>query len=177
MTSISTLWRAAILTCLVAIIAAATIPQTKTGSTYSVTGNLKLIFHFGVGGKNILNTYNETFTKDMVIDPPITTNLVLTREELKIIEKKLIEMGFFTRSDITHNRGPGDIFGIQTPYSSFYLQVERNDEVRELRWTDEYTFPETSDMRNLDQLSYLIIKMVIEKPEYKSLPEPRSGYL
>ncbi len=44
--------------------------------------NFNLIFKYGVGAKNILDTFEATYTKDMVMDPPITVALPLSEEEM-----------------------------------------------------------------------------------------------
>ena len=55
-----------------------------------------LIFKYGVGAKNELNTYNGTYVKDMVTAPSVTTNLSLTIEEKRQILQRIAEIGFFT---------------------------------------------------------------------------------
>jgi len=89
--------------------------------------DFNLIFKFGVKGpasepKNVLNTIKGTFTKDMVIDPPVTVKLRLTEEELEIIHRKMVEIGFFQYPTVFRVRvPPWDSIGIVTPYST-YLQ-------------------------------------------------------
>ncbi len=59
-----------------------------------------LIFKYGVDAKNILNTFEGTYTKDMIPDPPIATKLSLTREELDTIYKKMVDIDFFSYPDV-----------------------------------------------------------------------------
>ena len=46
---------------------------------------MNMIFSYGVASKNILNTFECIYTKDMVVDPSITINLQLTKSELDSI--------------------------------------------------------------------------------------------
>ena len=45
--------------------------------------SFNLIFRYGVGARNELNTFEGMYTKDMIMDPSITVNLTLSEEELK----------------------------------------------------------------------------------------------
>jgi hypothetical protein len=138
----------------------------------------KIIFCYGVGAKNTLDTFEGTFTKDLIGDPPITIRMWLTEEEISRIEGKLKEIGFFNNSTLTlyHIPDAGGVSTIQTPYSTCYLKVQYGTHVKELRWIDQYVFPKTEAMENLDDLSDLIQSIIMAKPEYQKLPEPRGGY-
>ena len=57
--------------------------------------SFNLIFKYGVRARNELNTFNGTYTKDMVMDPSITVNLSLSKEELDRIYQKMIKIDFF----------------------------------------------------------------------------------
>ena len=138
----------------------------------------KIIFCYGVGAKNILDTFEATFTKDLIGDPSITIRMWLTDEEISRIEGKLKEIGFFDNSTLTLSHIPdaGGVSTIQTPYSTYYLKVQYGTHVKELRWNDQYFFPKTEAMENLDELSDLIQSIIMAKPEYQKLPKPRGGY-
>jgi hypothetical protein len=139
---------------------------------------IKLVFSYGVGARNVLDTFSKTFTKDMIGDPPITVRMWLTEEEINRIERKLNEICFFDNSTLTlyHIPDAGGVSTIQTPYSTFYLKVQYGTHVKELRWIDQYVSPKTEAMENLDDLSDLIQSIIMAKPEYQKLPKPRGGY-
>jgi len=46
-------------------------------------------------GRNELNTFNQTYTRDMVIDPPLTVEFKLTDSELAAISRKIDELRLF----------------------------------------------------------------------------------
>lgn len=54
-----------------------------------------LIFKYGIGMKNELNTFEGTYTKDMIMNPSITIDFSLSDEELNKIYKRMIKMDFF----------------------------------------------------------------------------------
>lgn len=139
--------------------------------------NFNLIFNYGVRARNELNTFNETYTKDMVSDPSIMVNLSLSKEELDSIYQKMVEMDFFNYPDKFSVSVPaGEAVGMVTPHSSYYFKVEYDSKIKELRWEDEIV----NNDEKADRLRGLIkfIKDIIESKEgYKKLPSPTSGYL
>jgi hypothetical protein len=48
----------------------------------------------GVGAKNELNTFDQTFTKDMVMDPSVTVKMKLSDNELNSIYQKINNLNF-----------------------------------------------------------------------------------
>ena len=54
-----------------------------------------LEFRYGVMAGNILDTFEGTYTKDMVTDLPITVELSLSDEEKETIYQKMVEIDFF----------------------------------------------------------------------------------
>jgi hypothetical protein len=126
-------------------------------------------FKYGVGGKNELNTFNGTFTKDLVIDGTITTRLTLTPEELSQIQERLSDIGFFDYPETF----PSQL--VVTPRGDYYLKVQNGSTVKEVTWySDSQLDPKTD--ADLSQLCSLITDMIEEKLEYKLLPPPNGAY-
>lgn len=63
-----------------------------------------LIFRYGVGAKNELNTFKQTFKKDMVNKPSITIKMKLSDEELVGIHQKLNEVDLFNEISVYQQR-------------------------------------------------------------------------
>jgi hypothetical protein len=129
--------------------------------------NFNLIFKYGVGAKNELNTFDQTYTKDMVIDPSVTVKMVLSNNELNNIYQKINDLKLFNES--TEPEGNMMV----TPCSSYYLKVQINSEQKELSWDD--CRGRISD--KFQQFSSYIIQIIKSKDEYKKLPAPKGGYL
>ena len=129
--------------------------------------DFNFIFKYGVGAKNELNTFNQTFTKDMIVDTPITINLKLTDDEVKSVFEKINDLKLFDRNY------PPAAEGIEvTPCDNYYLMIQTGDTQRELLWND--CRGEIKDQRK-EFTDY--VKQIIEsKEEYKKLPEPSGGY-
>ena len=136
-----------------------------------------LEFRYGVTAGNILDTFKGTYTKDMVIDPPIIIELSLSEEEKDIICQKMIEIDFFNYPDeFSVNVPPGEMIGLVTPHNSYYFKVEYDSRIKELRWEDDITNPDEKADRLREPIT--LIRSIIEsKEEYQELPEPTSAYL
>ena len=143
----------------------------------SSEASFNLIFKYGVMARNELDTFQGTYTKDMVMDPSITVNLALSEEELARIYQKMLEIDFFGYPDEFSVSVPsGEAVGMVTPYSSYYFKVEYDSKIKELRWEDEIiNKDEKAD--KLRELIKLIRDIIEAKEEYKKLPSPTSGYM
>ena len=163
------------------IIAGLALILAVTGLTSCTTrpaevSNFNLIFKYGVMARNELNTFEGTYTKDMVIDPSITVELSLTEEELGRIYQKMVEIDFFDYPDeFSVSVAFGELTAMVTPYSSYYFRVEYNSSIKELWWEDEIK-NKNKEADKLRELIKLIRDIIESKEEYKKLPEPTSGY-
>jgi hypothetical protein len=138
--------------------------------------NFNLEFKYGITAGNVLDTFEGTYTKDMVADPPITIDLVLSEEEKEEIYQKMVEIEFFDYPDEFYvDVSPGATTTIVTPYSSYYLRVEYDSQTKELRWDDDIKNPD-EQADKLRELIQTIRDIVESKDEYKELPEPTSAY-
>jgi len=135
-----------------------------------------LVFKYGIGAKNVLNTCDGTYTKDMVAGPPVTTHLSLSRDELSTIYNKMVEIDFFNYPDkFAVYVPPGEPVCMVTPHESYYFKVEHGSKIKELSWEDSITNA-NNDADKLRELIRCIRDIVESKREYKKLPPPRGGY-
>ena len=137
---------------------------------------INFVFRYGVTANNILNTFDCTYQKDMVLDPPLTTDLALTRDELDSISAEMRSIGFFTYPDTFAIDPQSDTIGFVTPSLKYYFLVETDSIHKELYWDDSICNPDTSADK-LRQLNDHIITIITSKEEYQLLPEPTGGYL
>ena len=135
--------------------------------------NFTVLFRYGVGSHNILNTTDGTFTKDMISDDPITIELILTESELDRIWELAHENKFYELDE--HNPGPRNYSVV--PHETYRLTVRAEDyPEKKVIMGDlggNYTKNETRFLRIVKY-----IRNVIEnRSEYKALPKPRDGYV
>jgi len=141
--------------------------------------DFNLIFRYGVGAKNELNTFEGTYTRDMISDPSITVPLSLAEEEQDRIYKKMVEINFFDYPEkFSLTVAPGESVGMVTPYMTYYFRVEYDSRIKEVRWEDEIiNINENEKADKLRELIKLITDIIEAKEEYQRLPEPTSGYM
>ncbi len=143
--------------------------------------DIHIYFRYGVMaddsyGRNVLDTYRGTYTKDMVVDEAVTTTLVLTDEELETIYRKMMEIDFFSFPELYKPEAKSEVTCVFTPASSYHYEVTYNWTVKKVTWSNAYYCSEDQETRDLMALNKVILSIVESKPEYQALPEPKEGY-
>jgi len=162
-------------------------PNNAENQILCNTSKFNIIFRYGVAGakyRNELNTFNCTFTKDMVNKPPVQTRLYLNESEMEAIYNEIVEIGFFSYPKIFDYRPSGDIIGTKHPYSIFYLEVRNGTKTHSIVWNDKHvmhannSYVLVGDDRcdGLLELVYFIKDIIHAQPEYQRLPKPTAGY-
>ena len=144
-------------------------------SPYDSSKNpVNIVFKYGYDYRNELNTFNGTFTKDLIIDGTATTRLILSQEELSQIQRKLFDIGFYDFPNIFPSTG------VVTPRADYYLKVQNGSTVKEATWySDSFSDANTDLQRvesDLNQLYRLITGMIEGKLEFKLLPAANGAY-
>jgi hypothetical protein len=143
------------------------------------TGTFNFIYRYGVSPqpKNELDTFKNTFVKDMVTAPSVTAKMYLTQEEMDKIHQKMLDIDIFGYPDtfITTVSPSSTITTIVTPYNTYYFSIKDGSRTKELLWDDEIQNPndQASQLRSLNQV---IQGIITSKDEYKKLPTPTSAY-
>ena len=130
-----------------------------------------IVFHFGVDAKNKLDTKRESFTKDMVVDPPITVSMRLSAEDRDRIVRKAEGIRFFELPNKIVPPKPRTCF--TTPCENFYLEIRTRRHDNAVSWNN----CNCEEPKDLIELRRFIQTIIESTNAYKSLPEPRGGYL
>jgi len=139
-------------------------------SPYDSSKNpINIDFKFGVTARNRLNTFDGTFTKDLIMDGTITTRLILSQQELTQIKTKLLEMGFFDYPEVFQSEGS------VTPRDDYFIKIQFGSVTKQVSW---YSDSDLDSKTNTDlyQLYHLLYDMIVQKLEYKLLPAANGGY-
>jgi hypothetical protein len=139
------------------------------------TRDFNVKFNYGVTARNILNTFQNTYTKDLIFDGDTMVPFKLSAIDLKQILDKIIEIGFFEYPDtfIVPTEGPVTIV---RPSSKYKFDVSTKVSNKHLYWDDEIR-NENAQAIKLRELNALIIGIIQSKPEYSQLPPVNGGYL
>lgn len=141
-------------------------PATQTALQF-----LKIHLYYGFG--NELNTFEQTYTKDLVMDGYITVSFWLNEEEQQSILNKLRAVDFFHFPDTIMYRTDS---GMYPDPGWQFLRVSYENKDKTVYW--RYPLPEGNEfVPLLLDLINLIIDIIKSKPEYKALPPARGGRL
>ncbi len=153
-----------------------TATAQQTGNITSSNASFNFVFKYGVSGGNTLDTFKGTYTRDMILDPAVTINMVLTPAEMDSIYQKMVEIDFFNYPDkfsghVADNETKTEV----APYPSYFFNVEYDGKTKELLWHAKYVNLDTPGQKLMELIN--LIKSIIEsKPEYQALPKPSGGY-
>jgi len=147
--------------------------STSTRNQFSTVKpkDFNFIFNYGVGAKNQLDTIKGKYTKDMIIEPSIITDLVLSDGEMNNIYLDMMKINILNYPE---NFNPeSDV--IQTPFLTYYIKIVIDDKEKNIYWKDE-NVSETKEAIELRMLFNKIEEIIINKEEYKKLPPTKGGY-
>nr|WP_144929110.1 hypothetical protein [Paenibacillus bovis] len=123
---------------------------------------------YGVTLANELNTYDDTFTKDLIERGSVTTDMVLSNEELEVIYEK------FRSADVLGLPEVRNSSSCQKPFSRYELSMTVDDEEYNLKWDSSCESKALNKWEST--LNYINKEIIYPKEEYQSLPEATSGY-
>jgi hypothetical protein len=123
---------------------------------------------------NELNTFENTYQKDLILDGTIKVKFWLTSEEQNRILNKASEIGFFSLPDTLKNDTTLVMIDPNPGEQILRIKYDVKDKIVTWIYPVDLNEPHVDD---LSELSTLIISVIESKPEYKKLPPSRGGYL
>jgi hypothetical protein len=127
---------------------------------------------FGVQMKNVIDTFNGTFTKDLVIDPPYTAPFHLSEQHMLTILTEMERINVFAYPDIFEEESNMRI----TPFNTYKLEIEYKGISKTIYWEDE-NLSQSERTVKLRGLIKMIEGIVYYQDEYKAMPTPHGGYI
>jgi hypothetical protein len=162
-------------------------PGTETQTSYppalpeQMPDDFGFIAEWGVARMNSLDTFEGTFTKDLVTGSPptATTKLLLTSEEkgelyqaLRALEPWSYPSRFEPPyADVT----APDVDQAVTPAIKYHLYLAGARMEKDIWWTDD-NWSTTASAAALRAWFRQVMALVESRPEYKAMPEARGGY-
>ena len=130
---------------------------------------------YGILARNELNTFDNTVTKDLIVDGQATTRLVLSVKDLDTLESRFVAIDINSYPD-TFVVQTGDTVCTITPYVTYSMKIRMGSTWKEVFWEDSIL---SSDPRatRLRQVLAFVQNLIESKPEYQQLPPARGGYL
>ncbi|MFD2115769.1 hypothetical protein ACFSTH_11150 [Paenibacillus yanchengensis] len=136
-------------------------------ATEEYSEDFNFVFAYGVMKKNVLNTFDNEYTKDLVQDGTIKTELILTKEEKQEIFAYMKEIGLF--------QYPKEITAMNVkPDIGYMFEINNNGIKRQVNWIG--MFNNSKRDKQFEQLTSMIIELIASKESFQSLPESNGYY-
>lgn len=129
--------------------------------------------HLQSGFRDVVDTFDGTLTKDLVLDGTVSIPFYLTEAEQEHVLSVLTDEGFFSLPDTVHST-PGVM--IEPDPSPDFLRVQANSLDKTVVWRYPLE-PADEHGQAVVRIVMAIREIVEERPEYKQLPPARGGYL
>lgn len=123
---------------------------------------------YGVTAANEINSYKDSFTKDLVMDGTETTALVLSEEELETFYH------VFRESDVLNLPDEAGGQPCQSPYNHYELEMTADREEVDLTWDTECLTGKLSSWEST--FHEVLIDLIHSREEYQNLPDAEGGY-
>lgn len=133
--------------------------------------DFNFVFNYGVNSKNQLNTVKRQYTKDMVMDPSVTTNLILSDEEMNSIYIEMVKINILNYPENFNTKSNSK----RMPFETYSLKVIIDGKGKNIAWKDE-DVSKSEEAVKLRGLFEKIKAIIIQKEEYKKLPPANGGY-
>ncbi len=135
----------------------------------------EILFHWGAGGRNRLDTVSETLVKDMIGDPPLVVRFPLKAREKSRIITLADSLGFFAQPVHVAPPDTNAYKTMQQPCSEYLLRIS----VGARRHTSYWTTCDQSPCVECDRaetLGRLLSEFIESRPGFKRLPAARGWY-
>ena len=133
--------------------------------------DFSFILDYGINAKNQLDTEEGTYTKDMVAEPSVMTNLKLSDEEMNEIYSIMRDIDILSYSEDFNPISNA----VQTPFETYTIKIIADGKEKYIYWKDEKA-SKIEEAVKLRDLFKRIHEIISTKEEYKKLPTPQGGY-
>ncbi|MCF8360926.1 MAG: hypothetical protein K9H26_19410 [Prolixibacteraceae bacterium] len=141
----------------------------------SCTGTMKIekmpddfdfIAKYGIAEENIINTFDNTFTKKINWDTDTTISLIFPNDEKEKVYKKIKK---YSIEELPTNFKPRSIKDV-SPSPTYYLKFKMNDTIHEVIW-ETNTLSKEKRAKRLRAVITQINSYLITKEAVANLPE------
>ena len=137
-----------------------------------------ILIHLKYGWANELNTFEQTFQKDLVLDGVATTDFWFTTKEQEEILAEVESVNFFSLPDtVGYNLVKDTIALFIQPHPGWqHLRIRHDNQEKIVSWYDLNIY-EDEYSASLSKLVRVVIEIIELKPAYQALPPAKGGYV
>lgn len=149
-------------------------PAIDTSDTF-YPEDFDFCLNFNTYGRNQIDTYKGTFTKDLVLDGTMTIDFEIPEDMKRDIFKLMIENEIMSLPDELKVEGMA-----VTPACDYKLTVTMDGKTKEIIWKEGFSPALTDKLPKENQKFLEIVKFISDyiysTDEYKKMPKPNGGY-
>ncbi len=142
------------------------------------TSQFDIYYSFGVGEKNILDTKNNLYTKDMICDPSKEYDFKLTDSEKTEIHNSILQNDLFNiKEDFTEYCDERGICKSVGPLSTATLIITTDEKSKTIKYSADYIFKDDPELQKFQNVVRVIQDIISQKEEKMNIEQPKCGYL
>ncbi len=132
--------------------------------------DFNFVLNYGYEARDIINTYENTYTKNMISSDDITVEMIFSGEEMQTIYEKMKEADILNAAEKATKSQCAD------PHEKNKLKITVNGEIYQREWITSYC-DKAPDNKLKNFVEFVHRKIIMIKEEYNELPEPSGGYV
>jgi hypothetical protein len=147
---------------------AATVEMPARAADFAFT------FEFSVCYREVLDTFDGTYTRQIAGEPDVHGPMVLNAEQMQAVYDKLVAIDFWSYP--AEYRVPAaEVVAVVSPYYRYALTVRNDGTTHAVAWTDDIVDPAPLEAVRLRELFTSLVRMVKATPEFQALPSASIG--
>ena len=133
--------------------------------------NFAFLFAFGTCSTDVLDTFEQTYSREIKPGDSVTIPIALTDAQMASIYQKMVEINFFDYPEVFEIPvKEGETYGMVTPAPSYRFTVRLGEVTKTVTWTDEIVEPTSPEADALRELIQLLLQVIESHPEIQRLP-------
>ncbi|MBS3143003.1 hypothetical protein J4464_06460 [Candidatus Woesearchaeota archaeon] len=142
------------------------------------TSQFDIYYSSGVGEKNILDTKNNRYVKDMVCDPLREYTVQLTESEKTVIYASIVQNDLFNvKDEFTKNCDWRGCRGMN-PLSTITLKITVDEKTKTIKWSADYiNMKKDPEVKRFLNVTNTIRDIIVDKENEMNIEKPKCGYL
>jgi hypothetical protein len=134
-----------------------------------IPDDFNFVLNYGYEARNIIDTFENSYTKNMILNDDQTIEMILSDEEMNLIYDEMKE------ADILNSAENATDSSCAKPHEVNKLKLTLNGKDYEREWITSYC-DNTPDNKLKNFIAFVHQEIIMAKEEYKALPEPSGGY-
>ena len=150
-----------------------------SGETIETPSQFEIYYSFGVDEKNILDTKNNLYVKDLICGGLSEDyDFQLTESEKMTIYNSVLENDLFNiKEDFAENCDSEGLCQIITPLYSATLKITKDGKTKTIKYSGEYIYENDPELKKFLNVEKVIRDIISQKEKEMNIEQPQCGYI